>query len=331
MPDFEEIEKPFLNKIIDQKKIEFEAGIVNKIEFGANYKGYVDFTYYNEKDDLGTSYPFSIEPYIHSYFGDNKNQIRVAFMPTKDVSEYESRVGAMITDLYYIRKFNENHEVLIGNSRVPIGFEGGLGNYALPFVQRSQIANNFGNARALGIRFRGNINKFDYDLGTYSSTRYLQHLNDGGEFVGWLGYSPFKDKENYFKNLKLGAGLNYGRQGENYTVLSTGVQWDYKKVFASAEYGFAQNYNGSSGYKSGKAQGVNATLGYNLTDKLQVLARYDIFDPHMSIDNNSIKQYTAGINYFVIGQRLRFTLNYIFEQQNNNNKNKIMFLTQILI
>jgi len=264
------------------------------------------------------------------YSKGDKNQFLISFLPTQDFSKYDHDFLASINNMYFVHKFNDNHQVLIGKARTPVGFEGGESTYKLSFIERSQIASNFGNVKAFGVRFQGNVKMFDYDIGGYSSTRKLQDLGEGLEFVGWLGYKPFYNKDNPLKNLKIGGGINYGRRSKNYTVISTGVTWDYKRVFASAEYGYAQNYNGNGGFKEGKAQGANATIGYNLTDKLQILGCYDIFNG--DLDNSKYTtQYTAGINYFALGNRVKFALNYVFEQQKHNNKNIIMFLTQFMI
>ena len=40
-----------------------------------------------------------------------------------------------------------HHRLWIGNTRPPVGMEGGYSPYALPFVSRSQISRNFGNTR----------------------------------------------------------------------------------------------------------------------------------------------------------------------------------------
>jgi len=64
------------------------------------------------------------------------------------------------------------------------------------------------------------------------------------------------------------------------------------------------------------------------------LGRYDVFDPDRTVSKNLRTQYTAGINYYAIGQRLKFALNYVLEQNQatkNNNKHAIYFMTQIQI
>ena len=69
-----------------------------------------------------------------------------------------------------------------------------------------------------------------------------------------------------------------------------------------------------------------------LTKKLQLLVRYDQFDPDRHIANNNKREYTAGFNYFVKGQGFKIMLNYIFCQNDSTkNSHRIILGTQILI
>lgn len=69
-----------------------------------------------------------------------------------------------------------------------------------------------------------------------------------------------------------------------------------------------------------------------LTKKLQLLARYDEFDPNHEIDNNKSREYSVGLNYFIKGQGLRLILNYVFcQNEAAKDSHRIMLGTQILL
>ena len=69
-----------------------------------------------------------------------------------------------------------------------------------------------------------------------------------------------------------------------------------------------------------------------LTKKLQILARYDEFDPNREIANNNKREYSVGLNYYVKGQGLKFILNYVFCQNDaTKDSHRIMLGTQLLI
>ena len=98
------------------------------------------------------------------------------------------------------------------------------------------------------------------------------------------------------------------------------------------EYAVANGSNGGSGLTSKHRQGWYVTLGYHLTKKLELLARYDDFNPDKKIHNNNQREYTAGINYYLKGQSLKLILNYIYcQNQAKSNSHRILLGTQIAL
>ena len=314
----------------------YEAKLTDEITFKPvlDFQGTYDAEISDEKSNF--TYPFSVDGGSEIHFNDDngklKNKFRITSSFTRDVDDLDNKFLGKISDVYLERNLNDNHKILIGNSRIPIGMEGGQSQYNLLFIKRSQIASNLGNARSTGIRLRGDFGTLDYDIGGYSSTRYLQNLSDGIEFAGWINYKPFNNKEgSLFKNLKIGTGLNTGKNGQNYTVTGFGAEYKYKKFLLNAEYAYANGSNAKS-YNQNTQHGFYATAAYNLTDKIQILGRYDIFDANTKQSNDTSQKYTVGINYYALGQRIRFSLNYSLTQNDiadSNIQNSIYFMTQL--
>ena len=110
--------------------------------------------------------------------------------------------------------------------------------------------------------------------------------------------------------------------------------YEYKKLFVNFEWANADGSNGgSSGVQSTKnSTGFYTTIGYRITPKLQILARYDQFDPDKNIRHNNRREYSVGLNYFVKGQALRLIVNYVFCQNDSaKDSHRIMLGTQILL
>ena len=322
----------YLEKIVAPKIIKFENNFFNELQYGVSYKGFMNFDASNSS--LSSRYTFLFEPFVSTKFGENKNEICVAFIPTTNTDNMDRKFWGIFSDFYYKRDISKNHSIKIGNSRTPTGYEGGLSAYAIPFVNRTQIATKYGNAWAPGIRFTGDFGFLEYDMGGFSSTRNLQKLTEGAEFTGWFNFKPFYKKEKSpIKDWKFGIGTNTGHREKTYSVGFFGSQWKNDKWYVSLEYAIANGSNGSVGEMFNKSQGGNFTLGYNLTEKLQVLGRYDVFDPDRNKRKDLINQYGVALNYFVIQNRLMFTLDYIYEQNGPNtpNRNLVHFLTQIKI
>lgn len=228
----------------------------------------------------------------------------------------------------------KNHKIMLGTSRPNVGFEGGQSPYTLPFVFRSQTARNFGNIRKTGLRIKGNYKYADYDIGGYSSDTWYSEFFPGVETDLWLTLKPFENiNKEKFGNLNLMGGYQAGsRNSTDFSVVSTALKYDYKKFEAMAEYQTADGSNGSTGLTNKKRWGYNVTLKYHLTKKLELLARYDDFDPDKKKANNNTKEYTFGLNYYILGQTVRLCLNYIFlDNQNKKDGHKIIFATQFLL
>ena len=63
-----------------------------------------------------------------------------------------------------------------------------------------------------------------------------------------------------------------------------------------------------------------------------LFARYDTFDPNRDVGHNRRDEYTAGVNYYVKGQALKFMVNYIYcDYDDKANSHRLFLGTQILL
>ncbi|MBQ8475437.1 hypothetical protein IJ531_00080, partial [bacterium] len=238
----------------------------------------------------------------------------------------------LLLDTYIESNRIKNNKIIIGTSRPTVGIEGGMSPYLIPFVEKSQIARNFGGIRKTGLRVLGDYKYINYDMGGYSSdTRYTEFF-PGVECDLWLGVKPLANYKKY-GNLNLAGGYNAGsRNSKDFQVTSAAILYDYKNLWFRAEYGYADGSNGYNGMTTKKREGYNATLGYYLTKKFEIVARYDDFNPDKKIKQNNTKEYSAGMNYYILGQGMKLMLNYVYcDNQAMKNSHKIMFLTQIML
>lgn len=332
----ESLTERLFNRIVkDPKILKFEKGPINSFEYGLIFQGTSDMRFSDQDTELKAKYPMIAEIWASTKFEGGKSEFKLSSQPFRDVDDFDKKFRATFKDFYYKRKLGKHHSVIIGNARAPVGVEGIVPTANTLFVKRSQITNAYSNQRVPGIRLQGDHGFVDYDLGGYLSTRDLQDFGEGAEFISWVNFKPFNKQEgSIFRNLKFGGGIDTGRRdGNNYNVAGLGASWDYKKVFADFECATADGSNGPS-YSLKHTRGLYTTLGYNINKKWQILGRYDVFDPDKTKSNNLKTQYTAGINYYVIGQRLKFVLNYVLEQNQatpNNDKHAIYFMTQVQI
>ena len=320
-------EKTFAKK----KSVKFDNSFIDEISGELRFQGITSFE--EKRGNLNTTFPFDINAVAESKFGSKKYRFFTEYAFTRNTDDIGNAFFGKFSNLYIERNFSKNHKMRVGVSRSPIGLEGSMSSFALPFAQRAQISREFGDAISTGISFIGNKGALEYNMGGYTSTRFTQGFKDGAEFIGRIGVKPFyKQEGSYFKNLKLYAGADVCHRGENYGVYSAALTYEYKKFLMNFEYAYADGSNGDY-FDPRKRQGFFATAGYNITPKLQLLARYDYFDRNLDESKNINHEYSVGINYFVFKQRLKFALNYVFsnDEKTNTNKNAIYFLTQFFI
>ena len=312
----------------DELTFKYNKGPVDKVQFYGAFQG--NFNSLFEGSDYDTTYDLNI--FEAGVVGSLKKvntdfKLQMNFKPVEGVNFMQG----FITDAYLMNLSIPHHKIIVGNSRNQVGVDGGASSYTLPFAFRSQIARNFGNTRALGLRVVGNYSLADYSLALNSSDRFFHEFFPGGEFTGWVNFKPLGLTDGKYGHLVLGTGINAGHNNENYTVGGAYVGYSYKKFAINAEYSIADGYNGRV-QSTDKATGFYTTVSYRLTQKLHALLRYDQFDPNRDASGDLRREYTAGLNYFIKGQALRLILNYVYcENQNTEDSHRIILGTQILL
>lgn len=329
--EVEQIDKPYfmLNEILTKKHQEQSAWESTQLWFGYN----ADLSnYFNEDGYKNSRYNFyAINAGLDGKLKDNKADYRIMlhYVPNAPRSFAQN----LFADAYVATNAIPHHRFWLGNTRPRVGYEGGYSPYTLPFMLRSQISRNFGSVRRLGARMTGDYKLVDYDLGIYDSSTYFQAFMPGTQFIGWVNFKPLGLTDGRYGKIDLGGGIQTGNQDTSYRVAGAYAGYQYKKLWVNFEYSDADGYNGPVGYVvDKKASGFYSTLAYRFTPKIQALLRYDEFNPNKNISNDKKREYSAGVNYFIKGQALKFVLNYVF-CQNDATKDSHRFVlgTQILL
>ncbi len=308
---------------------DFDKGPIDRIQFYGKYRGNLSFNFmqndYNSEYDI-TSIDVGMMGQLNpEYKTDFKLQFKLT--PTNELTFFQN----LISDAYIVNFAIPNHQIMVGNSRNQVGYEGGMSTSYVPFVLRSQISRTFGNTRAFGVRVIGNYPLIDYSLAANSSDRFFKEFFPGSEFTGWVNLKPLGKTNGRYGKLVIGGGLNTGKKHENYTVSGAYIGWNYKDFMANFEYAIADGYNARV-LSTNKSQGFYTTIGYKLTPKIQLVARYDHFDPNREINGDIRREYSAGINYFIIGQGMRILLNYVYcDNENLEDSHRLILGTQILL
>lgn len=293
-------------------------GYSSNIWLGSNYQN----TLYTE-DKLAVTF--------EGKFRNKKLSFRSMFFlePGKNGHDFFNDVWG---DQYIQYAWSKNDQVLFGYKRNSVGFEGSMGPWTLPFVARSQLGKAYGNVRSLGVKAQGSHKLYDYSAELNSSGRYFMDWFPGPEVVGSFGIKPLGMTDGRYGKLLIGGGIDAGNSDSRYTIASSYLDYEYKRLRLTLEYGAADGSNGSSGFSANKSEGYNATLAYRITPKLQLLGRYDCLDPNNEKKNDIRREYTVGFNYFIMEQALKLQLNYgIYSIENGVYGSQIYAGTQIMI
>ena len=306
----------------------FASGPIETMHLFGYYRGAVDMDLSEGGDTL---YDFNaIQAGINGKFrgGQNFYEARFRFDPVEGYSFLQT----MPIDIYVANASIPHHTIILGNTRTPTGYEGSRSDTIIPFILRSQISRNFGNTRKVGLRVKGNYDLIEYDLGGYSSDTYFREFFPGAEFSGWVNLKPLGKTRGKYGNLTLGGGITAGNNVTDYFVGGLYAGYEYKNFMANFEYASADGYNGARTISTNQAEGFYSTVGYKITPKLQVLARYDHYIPDKNFSDDIRREYSVGLNYFIKGQALKIMLNYVFCQNDIlENSHRLMLGTQLIL
>lgn len=306
-----------------------QKGIIKDMQFFGAYRGNLNFNFVDDQD-TDTFYDVTaIETGVEGEFVNGWNyKFKTRLAPSDQWSFWQN----LVSDIYVTNDNFKRHKILVGNSKLPIGVEGGQSTATLLFLNRSQFARTFANSRKTGLRVIGDWDLVDYDFGVYSSDTYFREFFPGVDFTGWVDFKPLGKTKGEYGDLTIGTGLSAGTHNNNYAVGGAYLGYEYKKFLINFEGSIADGYNGQVGLSDKKASGFYTTLGYHLTPKIQMVARFDTFDPNRDIEHDERQEYTAGLNYYIKGQALKLMLNYIFcHDEAREDSHRLFIGTQILL
>lgn len=313
----------------DELTFDIDKGPISEIQIYGGHRGQISSVFNNSENTTNYKH-LSTEIGIFGKLKNKNYRFKASYFPIP--SSGKNYLESLFGDLYIVNTSIPHHMITAGYTRIQSGIEGGAGTYTLPFINRSQIARNFGNSRSISIKLNGDYNYADYSFAFGSSGRSLISAFPGTEFTGWLNLKPFGSTDKKFGKLTIGTGINTGHNRINYTVGSAYIGYKHKHLWTNFEVAIANGYNGSLGISNKKASGYAFTAGWKFNPHLQLIGRIDQFDPNRKISHDLKREYTVGLNWFIKGQAIRFILNYIFcDNQNTQDSHKIILATQILI
>ncbi len=309
---------------------EFESGPLDSLHTLMGYMGNIDGIFKEGGDTYSKYNPQYYSILFNGEFRGNKEAFRIMLGTSQLPMNF---FHGFFQDVWIESRRIPHHRLFVGNFRTSSGYEGAFIPFFVPFAYRSQVSRHFSNVRKVGANLHGDFKYINYDLGGYSSDTFFQEFFPGAEFSGMFSLKPLADNEEKYGKMLIGGAFSAGeRNSVAYTHYGAHLKYNYKKFHTTMEYAKSNGSNGSTGLTNNRGEGFYATLGYFLTPKVELLARYDEFDPNIQNSGDKNREYTAGVNYYIMGQGLKLMFNYVYAQNDTKmDTHKLIFGTQIVL
>lgn len=248
-----------------------------------------------------------------------------------DLQPQEDPVYQRLTDTYISWSRSDELEITIGKHSAPFTMDGSTSSKELIAVDRANLANNlwFPQEYFPGVSASGQSGKWSYHLGLYSSGSATPEFGnfDGGVFVlSTVGYD-FAEKLGV-KKAVLAVNYVYNEQdSDNTFTRSLGDVASVNFNFDAGKWGFRTDCSGGLGY-GGQSDlwGIMLMPYYNLTSKLQAVARYTWLkssDPNgvrfaryedqvVSGRGDEYNEIYAGLNYYFYKHKLKLQTGVLY-------------------
>jgi len=296
-----------LLNLFREQGYQFEKGPIKSQRISFYTHGGVLMEAQRDKDFSSRMQHATNELSLSTIFANEKTRLEIAYNFTK-TRDFNDTIWGKFSYFEVMHTFNEHQMLEIGGLRVPNGYEGGSPSSQLHFLNRSQIARTYGNGSAFGVRNRGDYKYLFYDVSFTDGSRFWQEMLGGAEITALASIKPLGKFGDKYGTLKIGGSIDHGRShDQDFSVVGGHIMYKYKKFYWDTEYQYANNYAGGW-YGRGKSHGLYTNIGYFVTPKIELLARYDFFQ---KLSNHNITtEYTAGLNYYIT-PTAKVMLNYI--------------------
>lgn len=219
-----------------------------------------------------------------------------------------SSLNGVIEDAFIQAELFPHHTVDIGQTVLPIGYEGPLDPTLLETIDKAQYARNYGDRPDLGVKLNGIWDFINYNLAIYNGNgANNDDTNNKLATLGWFSVKPFYKKSQILNGLETGAGYYTGQnQTNNENILSLYSGYTFKKLKLRSEYSKIKGYQNAQQ----KGEDLYGLISYDLSDKWAILGRYDYFIPDMTIKQSKNTEYTIGANY-KMSENTMLKLNFV--------------------
>lgn len=210
----------------------------------------------------------------------------------------------------------------VGQFKTPFGYDQLVADSKTLFVERTLANDRLTVGRQIGAMATGDLfgRVLNYSVGIFNGAGVNSGANDNNKFMssGRLAATLFEGKRgelplrwtvatNFFNTVDKGA----------FTGRRTGYGADTQLLAGPAELGFEWLRNDGHpvvGLPT-TGEGWYTYTAWNLTRQWQALLRLDHYDSNTARPDTTTREWTYGVTYFLKGDDLKLSLNYVRGEQ----------------
>lgn len=246
-----------------------------------------------------------------------------------------------LLDAYGECKIKDYFNLTMGQFKIPFSMENLASSSKLELIDRSQVVETLSargkdvignhNGRDIGVQVFGNFLKvsnrplFDYSVGIFNGSGInASDKNEAKSVAGRLVFHPIK-------NLDAGCSFYNGwdyfgatPKSQKRNRLGFEMKYDYKFLSLKGEY-----IKGEDGVIKNNGWYIQSGC-FIVPQKLQLLLKYDTFEPNTSVSNDVSTNYTVVLNY-AFNNWSKIQVGYTFREEEGTSVNNNLGVIQYQI
>lgn len=228
-----------------------------------------------------------------------------------------------VLDLYLRYEIEKGHELRLGQTKVPFGYENLRSSERIFTIERSDVTRQLFQ-RDVGLVAYGQTDRWEYGAGVFQGQGLNnQERNGSQDFVGKVVYRVlpalklgFSGQTGTYRPRSSGSDLKVRRVGMELRYQDGPLQFEGEYIVGEGFNLFSETDSNSRGYY---LYGL-----YKIRSDLEFVAGYDRYDPSLGrvneirADNgvNERDRWTLGLNYYLGRSPVhRVMLNYEFRRE----------------
>lgn len=240
---------------------------------------------------------------------------------------------AQATDAFIVWTKYDAANLTFGQFKTPYGYDQLLSDTKVITIERPLPSDSLTLSRQLGAMVSGSVldKKLSYAAGLFNGSGVNTSTNDNDNFL-YVGRVSGTVASGPAVKLTAGAGAFASRDTGAFTGRRSGTGLDVQAVFARGEINaeFLRTHFDRVTGTDTDAQGWSVLGMYYLVPKtVQLVGRYEAYDPNTDAANDDADLWTVGVNYLLKGDDLKFGVNYLIGDPAGALKHQGRLLTRV--